>query len=73
MPPFTFLAFEAVNWIMSNVEGVETEETALRILKNMQEKNIICHASGNSSQPFVQGFYFYYMHPSPKVLKLLIC
>ncbi len=66
MPPCTFVAFEAVHWIMDNVEGVETEGTALRILKNMQEKRMICHASGNSSQPFVNGFYFFYLHPNPK-------
>ena len=49
-------------------KGVENDEgNAIRILKNMQEKNLICHASGNTAQPFVQGFYFYYLHPGPKV------
>ena len=64
----TVFTFWAVNWVMANVEGVETDEgIAIRIPENMREKNIICHASGNTNQPFFQGFYFYYMHPSSKV------
>lgn len=61
MPPNTFLAFEAVQWIQDHVEGVKTEAVAMRILQNMQEKRIICHASGNTAQVFVNGFYFFYL------------
>ena len=66
MPPMTFLAFEAVIWILDNVEGVENQASATRILKNMQEKKLICHASGNFSQAFFNGFAFFCLNPNPK-------
>ena len=66
MPPMTFLAFEAVIWIHDNVEGVENQASATRILKNMQEKKLICHASGNFSQAFFNGFAFFCLNPNPK-------
>ena len=45
---------------------MESEAVAIRILKNMQEKGILCHASGSAKEKFTHGFYFYYMHPNPK-------
>ena len=47
MPPLTFVAFEAVIWIMENVEGVDSENMAMKIIRNLQDKRYICHASGN--------------------------
>ena len=32
----------------------------------MQEKKLICHASGNFSQPFFNGFAFFCLNPNPK-------
>ena len=66
MPPMTFLALEAVSWIQEHVEGVENEATATRILKNMQEKKLICHASGSFLQTFYNGFAFFCLNPNPK-------
>lgn len=65
MPIMTFVAFEAVIWIMENVEGVTSEAMALKILRNMQEKRYICHASGHPGQIFVNGFYFFSLNPNP--------
>ena len=32
----------------------------------MQEKKLICHASGNFSQAFFNGFAFFCLNPNPK-------
>lgn len=65
MPLMTFVAFEAVLWIMENVDGVTSEVMAMKILKNMQEKKYICHASGHQGQPFINGFYLFSLNPNP--------
>jgi hypothetical protein len=67
MPPSTFVAFEAVSWIMENVEGASSSEVmCIKILKNMQDKGYICHTSGNAYQPFVNGFHFFSLNPNPR-------
>ena len=65
MPLMTFVAFEAVLWIMENVDGVTSEVMAMKILRNMQEKKYICHASGHQGQPFINGFYLFSLNPNP--------
>lgn len=71
MPPHTFVAIEAVCWLMEHVDGVNNEKTAIGVLRSMVEKNYICHASGNFHQPFVNGFYLYAICPNPRSPKSL--
>ena len=44
LPPFTFVAFEGVAWLMDNVEDVSTEAKAADIFKTMIDKKFVCHA-----------------------------
>ncbi|XP_038057653.1 GATOR complex protein DEPDC5-like isoform X1 [Patiria miniata] len=61
IPSNCFMASEAVHWIMSTLQGDVTQEEAVEILQNMTEEGLICHASGNPSHPFWNGFYLYYI------------
>jgi len=66
MPLMTFLAFEAVAWVMGSIEGIACEMDAIKLLRNMQEKGYVCHASGDKSQPFVNGFYLFSLNTNPR-------
>jgi len=59
LPPFTFVSYEATAWLTDRVNGVQTHGKAIEILQAMLEKRLIIHASGDTSHPFVNGFYFY--------------
>jgi len=59
LPPYTFIGAEAVCWAKNTIENVLTEEMAISLFQSMTEAGDICHASGDKSQPFKHGFYFY--------------
>ncbi|XP_066544990.1 GATOR1 complex protein DEPDC5 isoform X2 [Amia ocellicauda] len=59
LPPNCFISAEVVHWLVNNVEGVATQSMAVDIMQKMLEEQLITHASGEASRPFVYGFYFY--------------
>nr|CAD7589464.1 unnamed protein product [Timema genevievae] len=64
LPSFTFISADAVQWVISHMEGVVCEEQAVTIMESMLKEHYICHASGDFSHPFIVGFYLYHLvHP----------
>lgn len=52
-PPYTFISFEAVMWLLEQVEGIPSEREAIDIMQKMKDECLICHTSGNKkSVPF---------------------
>ncbi|XP_039435654.1 GATOR complex protein Iml1 isoform X2 [Culex pipiens pallens] len=58
MPSCTFVAYDAINWLQSHIDG---PCHPLDILEDMRRARMICHASGEYSKPVVPGFYLYYI------------
>ncbi|KAF6203441.1 hypothetical protein GE061_001772 [Apolygus lucorum] len=69
LPKYTFVSADAVQWLMSHVEGVKEEEQAIAILEGMMKDKYICHASGDSSRRFIHGFYLYHIKYGKEELK----
>ena len=44
-----------------HVEGVGGFDVAVRILQNMINRKLICHASGNQDFPFLGGHHLYFI------------
>ncbi|KRT80387.1 hypothetical protein AMK59_7380 [Oryctes borbonicus] len=61
LPTYTFISSDAINWLITHMEGVTTTEQALKIFTAMQRDKLICHASGDTGKPFIQGFFLYYI------------
>ncbi|XP_046389719.1 GATOR complex protein Iml1 isoform X2 [Ischnura elegans] len=62
LPSMTFVSADMVLWLMAHVEGVDTSAKAVAIAEKMiQEDQLICHASGDFSLPFIVGFYLYHV------------
>ncbi|KAK9687602.1 Vacuolar membrane-associated protein Iml1 [Popillia japonica] len=61
LPQYTFISSDAINWLITHMEGVTTTEKAIKIFTTMQRDKLICHASGDITKPFVQGFFLYYI------------
>ncbi|XP_063239930.1 GATOR complex protein Iml1 isoform X2 [Bacillus rossius redtenbacheri] len=60
LPSCTFVSADAVQWLVASVEGVSREEPAVAIMEDMMKEQMVCHASGDFSFPFVVGFYLYH-------------
>ena len=61
LPSTTFVAAEAVLWLLDRVEGVTTEARATSMLERMVEQGLVRHASGDPRVRFIYGFYLYYV------------
>ncbi|XP_065209009.1 GATOR complex protein Iml1 isoform X2 [Planococcus citri] len=61
LPSFTFISYDAVQWMKNRVEGITCETEAVKKLEKMREDKLICHASGDFDHPFIFGFYLYYI------------
>lgn len=48
LPPFTFISYEAVAWLLEQVEGITTEREAIDLMQKMLNERLICHSSGNN-------------------------
>nr|XP_058137698.1 GATOR complex protein DEPDC5 isoform X6 [Dasypus novemcinctus] len=59
LSPCCFISAEVVHWLVSNVEGVQTQVMAVDIMQKMLEEQLITHASGEVLRTFIYGFYFY--------------
>ncbi|GCC18292.1 hypothetical protein chiPu_0021648, partial [Chiloscyllium punctatum] len=57
--PNCFISAEVVHWLISNVEGVQTQLMAIDIMQKMLDEQLIVHAFGESMRTFVYGFYLY--------------
>ncbi|XP_038649235.1 GATOR complex protein DEPDC5 isoform X2 [Scyliorhinus canicula] len=57
--PNCFISAEVVHWLISNVEGVQTQPMAIDIMQKMLDEQLIVHAFGESMRAFVYGFYLY--------------
>ena len=66
-----FIAMEAVSWLMNNVAGAESRREAARMMQELVEEQLVRHASGDSSIPFLDG-YFIYCIPGNKDGKLFL-
>ncbi|XP_065746617.1 GATOR1 complex protein DEPDC5 isoform X8 [Phocoena phocoena] len=59
LSPCCFISAEVVHWLVSNVDGVQTQAMAIDIMQKMLEEQLITHASGEVWRTFIYGFYFY--------------
>ena len=59
LPPFTFVAYEAIAWLTDRVIGVSSHAKAIELMQAMLEKRLIVHASGDLDHPFINGFFFF--------------
>uniref|UniRef100_A0AAY4ACE2 DEP domain-containing protein n=1 Tax=Denticeps clupeoides TaxID=299321 RepID=A0AAY4ACE2_9TELE len=59
LPPNCFISAEVVHWLVSTVEGVDTQGMAVDIMQKMLDEGLVAHASGEAMRTFVYGFYFY--------------
>lgn len=48
LPLFTFISYEAVAWLLEQVEGITTEQEAIDLMEKMRIEGLICHSSGNT-------------------------
>ena len=58
LPPFTFISYEAVAWLLEQVEGITTEQEAIDLMQKMLNERLICHSSGNNKLAMIFSFYF---------------
>ncbi len=58
-PNSTFVSADAVSWLLAHLDGIETERDAVDKFNAMIDEQLICHASGDMSHRFINGFYFY--------------
>ncbi|XP_029163767.1 GATOR complex protein DEPDC5 isoform X1 [Nylanderia fulva] len=61
LPNQTFVSADAIQWLNNHMEGGIGVEQGINIMKGMIQDKLICHASGDFSQPFVLGFYLYHI------------
>ncbi|XP_071557307.1 GATOR complex protein Iml1 isoform X5 [Temnothorax nylanderi] len=61
LPSQTFVSADAIQWLNNHIEGGTGIEQGINIMKGMIQDKLICHASGDFSQPFVLGFYLYHI------------
>ncbi|XP_077271177.1 GATOR complex protein Iml1 isoform X8 [Temnothorax americanus] len=61
LPSQTFVSADAIQWLNNYIEGGMGIEQGINIMKGMIQDKLICHASGDFSQPFVLGFYLYHI------------
>lgn len=63
LPNYTFVTADAVNFIMTNMEGISSVESAIQIMQGLHKDKLIRHASGDHNKPFIYGFYLFYILP----------
>lgn len=61
LPSQTFVSADAIQWLNNHMEGGVGVERGIDIMQRMIQEKLICHASGDFSQPFVLGFYLYHI------------
>ncbi|KAL1494319.1 hypothetical protein ABEB36_009934 [Hypothenemus hampei] len=61
LPNYTFVAADAVNWLLSHMEGVTSTEKAVQIMHILHAEKLIKHASGHPAKPFQYGFFLFYI------------
>ncbi|CAL8081295.1 unnamed protein product [Orchesella dallaii] len=61
LPPWTFVSYDAVIWLLNHMDGLVSEVQAVNIFNDMLKEGLILHASGDTKHPFVFGFYLYYI------------
>ncbi|XP_032791433.2 GATOR complex protein Iml1 [Daphnia magna] len=59
LPPYTFISYEAVAWLLDQVEGITTERDAIELMQKMIDERHVCHSSGNDKIKFCCGFYLF--------------
>uniref|UniRef100_A0A2S2R9E1 DEP domain-containing protein 5 n=1 Tax=Sipha flava TaxID=143950 RepID=A0A2S2R9E1_9HEMI len=60
LPQNTFVSYDAITWLMNNVNTFNSRNEAVERLQEILCEGLICHASGDFSHPFIDGFYLYY-------------
>ncbi|CAG9760851.1 unnamed protein product [Ceutorhynchus assimilis] len=63
LPSHTFVAAEAVSWLINNMDGVTTIQRAMQIMQSLHKERLIRHASGDPKRPFLYGFFLFYILP----------
>ncbi|XP_065337206.1 GATOR complex protein Iml1 isoform X2 [Cloeon dipterum] len=66
-PPMTFSSADAVHWLLTHVEGLNSKDAAADVMQGMLKNELIRHASGSKTHPFIVGFYLYYITGEEKV------
>ncbi|XP_017842450.2 LOW QUALITY PROTEIN: GATOR complex protein Iml1 [Drosophila busckii] len=66
LPSCTFISYDALIWLRSRLDP---KRQPLELLEAMRKERMICHASGDWSQPVVAGFVFYYVVQQDKKAK----
>lgn len=61
LPPYSFIAAEAIFWAIDTFKDVENESKAVKMFQEMVDKGFISHCSGDIKFPFVCGFYLYFV------------
>ncbi|XP_073982946.1 GATOR complex protein Iml1 isoform X2 [Rhodnius prolixus] len=61
LPKQTFVSLDAVQWVLSHVDGISSQQQAIDLMQEMIKEKLICHASGDFSQKFIIGFYLYHI------------
>nr|XP_061792421.1 GATOR1 complex protein DEPDC5-like isoform X1 [Nerophis lumbriciformis] len=59
LPLNCFISAEVIHWLVTNVEGVVTQNMAVDIMQKMLDEGLVAHASGDAMRTFVYGFYIY--------------
>ncbi len=58
LPSFTFISYEAVDWLLEQVEGITTEQEAIDLMQTMLKERLICHSSGNNKLAMICHLIF---------------
>lgn len=61
LPNNTFVAAEAISWLLNHMEGITTLSRGVQVMQNLHRENLIRHASGNANRPFFYGFFLFYL------------
>ena len=61
LPATSFVAAEAILWLMEHVESVTGERRAISIMEDMLARNMVRHTSGDTRVKFLYGFHLYYI------------
>jgi hypothetical protein len=61
LPPYTFVSFEAVGWLLEHVEGVVIEREAIELVQKMINERLVCHTSGDTRYfiSFMKSLFLY--------------
>ncbi|KAG5888099.1 hypothetical protein JTB14_021899 [Gonioctena quinquepunctata] len=66
LPNTTFVTADAVNWLMSHMEGITTIEKGVQIMQTLHKDQLIRHASGDPKKQFLYGFFLFYIVSNDK-------